>query len=116
MNFHEKLAKALSEPGWSQARIIRATGMSQSALSEIVNGRRRPYLDQALLIAKTLGLSLDYLADDEMEKPAPAFTADERAVVGMFRMSGLSVEEATEILLGRQPPPSPKANHKRLRG
>lgn len=112
MKFHEKLTKLLNEPGWNQARLVRITGIAQSSLSAMENGDRRPYLDQAWLIAKALGVSLDFLADDGVEEPPePVFTEDEKAVAYVFRGTGLSAKEATKRLKAQaeapaQAPPS----------
>jgi hypothetical protein len=67
-------------------------------------GKRRPYLDQGLRLAQTLGISLDYLANDDLdEPPGVEFSADERALVSVYRAKGLDFEEAVRRLDVRSP-------------
>jgi DNA-binding XRE family transcriptional regulator len=49
--------------GISQARLARAAGLTQGALSDIERGRRRPGLDAAKALAKALGLPVANLID-----------------------------------------------------
>ena len=58
------LAKRLMHDLWmSNADIHRATGLDQSTISKIINGRSRPYPVQA----KAIALALDYDGDlDEL--------------------------------------------------
>jgi transcriptional regulator with XRE-family HTH domain len=76
----------------------RRTGISQSSLSEAIAGKRKLKLDQALKVARALGVSLDYLADDAQDEPPRPLSRDEEAVLDLFHALGLSRAEALRRL------------------
>lgn len=95
MKLPEKLALLVK----NQSALSRKTGISQSAISEMISEGRRPYFDQMVEIARALGVSLDFLADDEMdEQPVSEFTDDERWVVELVRALRLDRDEVARRL------------------
>ena len=60
--------------GLNQQRLSRASGVSDSEVSRILGGKSQPGLENALKLARAVGVSLDYLADDTLEEipAAPA--------------------------------------------
>jgi transcriptional regulator with XRE-family HTH domain len=45
--------------GWSKTELSKRTGISVQLLCDIEAGRRRPSLDNLIILAKTLNFSLD---------------------------------------------------------
>lgn len=99
MKFVEKLDKLRKARGLSQSDLADAAKISQPRISEWRREESRgPTLPVALTLARTLGVSLDYLADDAQDDPpAPAVTADEMKVIELVRELG--VPEARRRLL-----------------
>lgn len=62
MTTGQKVKAARKEWKWSQMRLAKEVGISRAALSRIENGSEpNMSIATATKIAKTLGLSLDYL-------------------------------------------------------
>jgi len=81
-------------------------------ISDALNGKHALRLGNALKVARALGVSLEYLADEDMkEPPPPAIGADELALLRLARLLG--IDEATRRLV--QAPPSGEGG-KELRG
>ena len=59
----EIIAKAVKkyriEMGWSKTELSKRTGISIQLLCDIEAGRRKPSLDNLVILAKTLNFSLD---------------------------------------------------------
>lgn len=118
MEFHAKLALLIERCPKTQAQIAKETGIDPSAISAMMRGGRRPYMDQAFRLAKSLGTSLDYLADESLDEPSAAvdhapgevsprqvlsrlgqlMTPDE-AEAKLIRFSSMTKTEATVICL-----------------
>jgi transcriptional regulator with XRE-family HTH domain len=112
MRFPDKLDRLIARCGKSQSAIARETGIGQSAISAMTRGSRRPFMDQALRLARAVGTSLDYLADDAQDEPpqSSGLPEDERAVVKLYRALGLDEAEALRRLsapLGQPWDPGP---------
>ena len=102
MRFAEKLDYLISLKETNQSRLSRQTGIAQSAISEMTKGKRRAYMDQALRLARALGVPLDYLADDGLDDvPGVPATEQERRVWEVVRAIG--PEEAWRRLVGAPP-------------
>lgn len=86
--------------GFNQQKLARLSGVSDSEVSRILGGKSQPGLENALKLARAVGVSLDYLADDTIEKP-PAPRGEgcpwEREVVEIARQCGL--RESAQLLL-----------------
>jgi transcriptional regulator with XRE-family HTH domain len=90
MDLPTKLSQLMEARRVSQADVARAAGMAQTAISRVLGGKQRLYLDQAAQIADYLGVSVDYLADDSLDEPprGPELSEDERVILRMARVLG----------------------------
>jgi transcriptional regulator with XRE-family HTH domain len=112
MEFSEKLEKMIAEKGITQTALARETGIDQSAISAMTLGKRRPYMDQALLLARALGVPLDYLADDSMDEPPPTTELGEVAIAILDLVEALDLDkrEALRRLAQPQEDPTPRSD------
>lgn len=82
--------------GWNQSELARRLHISTSAVGMYEQGRREPSLTGIVQLAKTLGVSADYLLTGK-----PLLQADQDAIARSAaaakpgRSSGLSQEELT---------------------
>ena len=59
--FAERLKELLIENGLSQKNLAEKTELGYSTISQWINGKRQPYADYILLIAKYFDVTTDYL-------------------------------------------------------
>lgn len=100
MRFEEKLRKEMLLKGYNQQKLARLSGVSDSEVSRILRGRSQPGLENALKLAKAVGVSLDYLADDTLETDTsrdPALSSWECELLEIGRELG--VRNAAQVLL-----------------
>ena len=72
----EILKEEFLEPmGISQYRLAKAIGKPESAVSEIVNGKRAISVEMAWLLGKALGTSMEFLMNLELTYQAKTFDA-----------------------------------------
>jgi transcriptional regulator with XRE-family HTH domain len=65
--FSEKLGQKILQLGLNGQKLARKSDVSDSEISRIMNGKSLPGLENAIALARAVGVSLDYLADDGME-------------------------------------------------
>src|SRR5271170_3230656 len=65
--FSEKLMQRTLQLGLNGQKLARKSDVSDSEISRIVNGKSLPGLENAIALARAVGVSLDYLADDSLE-------------------------------------------------
>lgn len=63
-----ELKVAILKAGWTQRQLARHTGISENRLSDIVQGWKQPRPDEALTIARFLGVSTEALLPKESRK------------------------------------------------
>ncbi len=76
MRYAEKLYKHMLLKGFNQQKLARLSSVSDSEVSRILKGKSNPSLEYAARLARALGISLDYLADDRIEEDQPAAPSD----------------------------------------
>src|SRR5437016_6198887 len=67
MNLQEKLHTHMQKLGLNGQRLARTSKVSDSEISRILAGKSRPGLENAFRLARAVGVSLDFLADDTLE-------------------------------------------------
>jgi transcriptional regulator with XRE-family HTH domain len=101
MGYAEKLQQVCALKGLDQSTLAEAVGLSRSSISRILSGSQEPKLGVAWNLARVLGVSLDYLADDTQEAdPGAAWvrlSEDELTILKLVRRLG--VEAAMDRLL-----------------
>jgi transcriptional regulator with XRE-family HTH domain len=119
--YAEKLYKQMLLKGLNQQKLAKASSVSDSEVSRILGGRSQPGLENAFRLARAVGVSLDYLADDALEtdpiQPVGPATASERDILeaardfgfaGAFRLLDvarvLGYDVAIRRLLGAEKP------------
>src|SRR5262245_47115152 len=91
MRFEEKLRKQMLLKGLNQQKLARLSGVSDSEVSRILGGKSQPGLENAFKLARAVGVSLDYLADDSLESDPSQSTAlppEEKEVMELVRDFG----------------------------
>lgn len=69
MRFEEKLRKQMLLKGLNQQKLAKLSSVSDSEISRILSGKSgNPGIENALKLARAVGVSLDYLADDEFDE------------------------------------------------
>ena len=71
----KKLLGQMVRRGLNGQKLAKISKVSDSEISRILAGKSRPGLENAFRLAKAVGVSLDYLADDTLEND-PAITTD----------------------------------------
>ena len=65
--FSEKLGQKILQLGLNGQKLARKSDVSDSEISRIMNGKSLPGLENAISLARAVGVSLDYLADDTLD-------------------------------------------------
>lgn len=96
----KKLLAQMVRRGLNGQKLAKISKVSDSEISRILAGKSRPGLENAFRLAKAVGVSLDYLADDTLEND-PAKTTDplspeEREILDLAH--GIGCSRATRVL------------------
>lgn len=67
MTFHEKLARLTAY--MKRAAICRSLGMPENAMGNLLHRKQMPAADTALKFARALGVSVEWLIDEEQDWP-----------------------------------------------
>jgi transcriptional regulator with XRE-family HTH domain len=94
MILKDKLQMLMARHSLNGQKLARLSQVSDSEISRILKGKSRPGLDNAFRLAKSVGVSLDYLADDSLDtepaKPGDVLSPDERKIVAIAQKLGTS--------------------------
>lgn len=104
----ERIKQRRLELGWTQDQLCTKAGLSKSFLSDLENGKRSISASNLLDVARTLGVSLDYLMtgqasqDQQTEVPIPASLARFAAEEGLsFRQTLMLLDMQKQIVAHR---------------
>ncbi|MGE4196037.1 MAG: helix-turn-helix domain-containing protein [Phycisphaerales bacterium] len=99
MRVEDKILALLAARGLKQIDAAHAMGVDSSRLTEMKNYEWTPNIHHAFLIAKKLGVSLDYLLDESIdEPPPPAISEDERSCLDLMRTLKLPKQAVLDAL------------------
>jgi len=70
-NFGQRLERIRKDAGLSQTALANRVNTSQSAISQMESGDRKPSFDMLRHLARALGVKPSYLLGDEVEKLSP---------------------------------------------
>jgi transcriptional regulator with XRE-family HTH domain len=92
MELKLKLKKLMNAKGLNGQKLARLAQVSDSEISRILQGKSRPGLENALRLAQALEVSLDFLADDNVDAepppPADALSEEERKALTIIQKVG----------------------------
>jgi transcriptional regulator with XRE-family HTH domain len=92
MNLQDKLQMLMARHNLNGQRLARRSAVSDSEISRILQGKSRPGLDNAFRLAKAVGVSLDYLADDDLDAepphPGDLFSPEEKKILSIAQRIG----------------------------
>lgn len=106
MKLQDKLQMLMARSNLNGQKLARLSQVSDSEISRILQGKSRPGLDNAFRLARAVGVSLDFLADDTLDiEPAPPsdkFSPEERKILSIAQKIGCTevvfILEALRIL------------------
>ena len=90
----DKLLTEMTRQGLNGQKLAQRSKVSDSEISRILSGQSTPGLENAFRLARTIGVSLDFLADDLLEvdplKATDPLSTDERRVLDLAQHIGLA--------------------------
>src|SRR6516162_3630420 len=94
MDLKTKLKNLMNNRGLNGQKLARLSKVSDSEISRILQGKSRPGLDNAFRLARSVGVSLDYLADDGLDaeppRPEDHLSPEERRILSLAQKIGCS--------------------------
>lgn len=97
----EKICDLIAERGYTQQDFEEVAKLATNRVSKWRN-KGEPTARQALRIARALGVTMEYLADDTQDEPVREFTEDEVYLIRTFRSLRLDVDAAVRRMAGLQ--------------
>ena len=90
----DKLLTEMARLGLNGQRLAQRSQVSDSEISRILSGQSTPGLENAFRLARAVGVSLDFLADDALEadplRASDPLSTEERRVLDLVQRVGLS--------------------------
>jgi transcriptional regulator with XRE-family HTH domain len=100
LKLRDKLLTRMARNGLNGQKLARISQVSDSEISRILAGLSTPGLENAFKLAKAVGVSLDYLADDGLDsdpiQASDPLTADEREILALAH--GIGCGRTSRIL------------------
>jgi transcriptional regulator with XRE-family HTH domain len=89
----DKLLTEMARLGLNGQRLAQRSKVSDSEISRILSGQSTPGLENAFRLARAVGVSLDYLADDALEvdplRTTDPLSPEERRVLDLAQRVGV---------------------------
>jgi transcriptional regulator with XRE-family HTH domain len=100
LKLRDKLLTRMARQGLNGQKLARISQVSDSEISRILAGLSTPGLENAFKLAKSVGVSLDFLADDALDadpiQASDPLTAEEREILDLAQ--GIGYSRASRIL------------------
>jgi transcriptional regulator with XRE-family HTH domain len=100
MTLQQKLLSEMVRRGLNGQKLAKISQVSDSEISRILAGKSRPGLENAFRLARAVGVSLDYLADDSLEtdpaRSGDPLSTEEREMLDLAH--GIGCARALRIL------------------
>ena len=92
MELKDKLQILMARHNLNGQKLARLSHVSDSEISRILQGKSRPGLDNAFRLAKSVGVTLDYLADDSLDaeppRPDEHLSTEEKKILSLSQKIG----------------------------
>jgi transcriptional regulator with XRE-family HTH domain len=94
MKLKDKLQMLMARHSLNGQKLARLSQVSDSEISRILQGKSRPGLDNAFRLARAVGVSLDYLADDSVDVeedsagPGDSVSIEQRKILTLAQKIG----------------------------
>lgn len=88
----DKLNIIREQKNISKYALAKATGMSTSSMSNLLNGKTKPYVYTLLLICETLHISIGELFEKENTA-----CEDEELIIGLYRIMSLEKQRMVKL-------------------
>lgn len=93
LKLKDKLLTEMTRQGLNGQKLAQRSKVSDSEISRILSGQSTPGLENSFRLARSIGVSLDFLADDALEadplKATDPLSTDERWVLDLAQQIGL---------------------------
>lgn len=90
----DKLLTEMARLGLNGQRLAQRSRVSDSEISRILSGQSTPGLENAYRLARAVGVSVDFLADDTLEKDpiraSDPLSGDERRLLDLAQQIGMT--------------------------
>lgn len=98
----EKITALIKAKGLTQREVEAQLGLAENRISKWLNGSGEPKAHQVWQLARALGVSAEYLLNDEVDDPAndTGLTEDERYILKTVRSIGLTADEFARRVYG----------------
>lgn len=98
----DKIVMLAEARGWDQGELESRAGLARGRISKWKADQGEPSAKQALRMARLLNVSMEFLADDDLDEPVPvpsiALADDERAIIDLYHDLELDKREAVKRL------------------
>ena len=74
MAWREKVQDLLTKKGWNQKQLSKESGITEASVSRYLKGDRKPRMDIIVNFAKALGVTTEFLLEDDNECGLNAYT------------------------------------------
>lgn len=96
MSWQEKVKSLMNSKGLNQKQLSKASGVTEASVSRYLRGDRTARMDIIINFAKALGVTVEYLLEDDVQIQLNPFTEISTAIARNGK--NLSIEEKTRLI------------------